>query len=127
MPKIVIRICGTTPLPFQQFGPAIHGWRTAVSGYAVQHQNEAIGGSEHTEFLISMDFFRRTDRDPCDLDNLAKPVIDTLFMAAPNAHPNLPAGTLFPQCGDQQVVELRLRKIFVATDQEEGATVEINW
>ena len=62
-----------------------------------------------------------------DLDNLAKPVLDTLFRSR-NAQVKDTSltGALF-DTDDDQVFKLVLEKRLVATDNDEGIDVTITW
>ena len=64
-----------------------------------------------------------------DIDNLAKPVIDTLFSpGVPNGNQNPQiTGKIFPLADDLQVTQLNLRKTLVEGDEECGATITVCW
>jgi hypothetical protein len=80
-----------------------------------------------TKFTVEM-IFRMTPEDlnrpACDLDNFAKPVLDTLFTSQ-NVTPSLP-GVLLP-VNDTWVFRLRLEKVKVPTPQEQGADITVTW
>ena len=64
-----------------------------------------------------------------DIDNLAKPVIDTLFKpGVPNRNQDPEVtGKVFPHADDLQVRQLNLRKTLVSSDEECGATITVCW
>jgi hypothetical protein len=62
-----------------------------------------------------------------DLDNLAKPVLDTLF--APRPNPNAPveiSGAVF-DAHDSQITELTLRKKVASTQADLGVRIVVSW
>ena len=80
-----------------------------------------------TKFIVEV-IFRMTpedlDRPAFDLDNFAKPVLDTLFTSQ-NVSPGL-TGVLLP-VNDTWVFRLRLEKVKVTTPQEQGADITVAW
>jgi hypothetical protein len=70
-------------------------------------------------------FYLRADR--ADLDNLAKPVLDTLFRVSyPQVRDMTLTATLF-QVDDSRVCFLKLEKRLVIAPTDEGADVIISW
>lgn len=59
-----------------------------------------------------------------DLDNLAKPVLDTLFRQSRKS--KFPVATLF-QCDDCRIDSLRLKRVAVEFASEEGALISIEF
>ena len=84
----------------------------------------AVPPSE-TKFDVEV-IFRMTpedmDRPALDLDNLVKPVLDTLFTSQ-NVSPGV-TGVLFP-VNDTWVFRLVLEKVRVETPQEQGADITV--
>jgi hypothetical protein len=71
--------------------------------------------------------FRLTSEDlarpACDLDNFAKPVLDTVFTSK---NVSGPTGVLLP-VNDTWVFRLLLEKVEVRTPQEQGADITVTW
>ncbi|MBS1706526.1 MAG: hypothetical protein JST40_11685 [Armatimonadetes bacterium] len=68
--------------------------------------------------------FRMTKHRRGDLDNLAKPVLDTLFrQSRASKHPV----ACFFQCDDFHLSELVLRRKLVESEEEEGARISIEF
>ncbi len=63
----------------------------------------------------------------CDLDNLVKPVLDTLFccLATPNKE-SVVENTLF-DIGDNGVQKLSLEKHLAGSNTEYGADIKVFW
>src|SRR5918996_5719282 len=80
-----------------------------------------------TKFTVKV-IFRMTredlDRPAFDLDNFAKPVLDTLFTSQ-NVSPGV-TGVLLP-VNDTWVFRLVLEKVGVKTPQEQGADITVTW
>ena len=80
-----------------------------------------------TKFTVEV-IFRMTPEDLArpafDLDNFAKPVLDTLFTSQ-NVSPSV-TGVLLP-VNDTWVFRLLLEKVRVETPQEQGADITISW
>jgi hypothetical protein len=80
-----------------------------------------------TKFAVEM-IFRMTPADlarpACDLDNFAKPVLDTLFTSQNVSRLN---GVLLPEVNDTWVFRLVLEKVGVETPQEQGADITVRW
>jgi hypothetical protein len=72
--------------------------------------------------------FRMTPEDlarpACDLDNFAKPVIDTLFTSQ---NVSRLTGVLLPEGNDTCAFRLLLEKVELKTSQEQGADLTITW
>jgi hypothetical protein len=81
-------------------------------------------GTRYTVEVI----FRMTPQDlarpACDLDNFAKPVIDTLFTSQ---NVSRLTGVLLPEVNDTWVFRLLLEKVEVKTPQEQGADIAVTW
>ena len=105
------------------------GWREAIRD-AVTHkypQAPFTPPPPGTRFTVEV-IFRMTPEDltrpACDLDNFAKPVIDTLFTSQ-NVK-RLPTAVLLP-VNDTRVFRLLLEKVEVETPQEQGADITVLW
>ncbi len=80
--------------------------------------------SSSARFSVDIIFFLTPGNTPggTELDNLAKPVLDTLF----RARKQQPTGTLF-DTHDTNVYKLTLEKRLVSTQEEEGVEVTFVW
>lgn len=80
-----------------------------------------------TKFTVEV-VFRMTPEDLArpafDLDNFAKPVLDTLFTSQ---NVSRLTGVLLPEVNDTWVFRLLLEKIEVKTPQEQGADLTVTW
>ena len=78
-----------------------------------------------TKFTVEV-IFRMTPEDLArpafDLDNFAKPVLDTLFTSQ---HVSGLTGVLLPKVNDTWVFRLLLAKIEVKTPQDQGADITV--
>ena len=63
-------------------------------------------------------------RPACDLDNFAKPVIDTLFTSQ---NVSRLTGVLLPGVNDTWVFRLLLEKVEAKTPQDQGADLTVTW
>jgi hypothetical protein len=62
-------------------------------------------------------------RPAVDLDNLAKPILDTVF-TSDNVRPGMPSGVLF-RLNDTWVFQLRAEKVQVDSPEERGADITV--
>ena len=106
-----------------------NSWREAIRDAVLGTYPQAPFSSPPlgTRFTVEV-IFRMTPTDlarpSCDLDNFAKPVIDTLFTSRNVTRLN---GVLLPEVNDTWVFRLLLEKVGVNTPQEQGADVTISW
>jgi len=104
-------------------------WREAVRDAvtATYPQAPFASPSEGTKFTVEM-IFRMTPEDlarpACDLDNFAKPVLDTLFTSQ---NVSRLTGVLLPGVNDTWVFRLVLEKVGVKAPQEQGADLTVSW
>jgi hypothetical protein len=104
-------------------------WRVAIRDAVTAAYPQAPFASppEGTKFSVEM-IFRMTPEDlarrACDLDNFAKPVLDTLFTSQNVSRLN---GVLLPGVNDTWVFRLVLEKVGVKTPQEQGADITVTW
>jgi len=104
-------------------------WREAVRDAvtATYPQAPFASPSEGTKFTVEM-IFRMTPEDlarpACDLDNFAKPVLDTLFTSQ---NVSRLTGVLLPGVNDSWVFRLVLEKVGVKAPQEQGADLTVSW
>ncbi len=66
-----------------------------------------------------------------DLDNLTKPVLDTLFSPGPPLENQEPwqevIGQVFPAAHDARIFELIQRKTVVSESEKQGVKVTVSW
>jgi hypothetical protein len=105
-------------------------WREAIRDAVTDTYPQAPFPSPPvgTRFTVEV-IFRMTpgdlDRPACDLDNFAKPVIDTLFTSQNVSR--RPTGVLLPEVNDTWVFRLLLEKVGVKTPEEQGADITVSW
>ena len=106
-------------------------WREAIHDAVTDAYPQAPftsppSGSRFTVEVI----FRMTPADLArpafDLDNFAKPVLDTLFTSQ-NVSKGRLTGVLLREVNDTWVFRLRLEKVEVKTPQEQGADITVTW
>ena len=108
---------------------ASSSWREAIRDAvtATYPQAPFTPPPSGTKFTVEM-IFRMTPEDlarpACDLDNFAKPVLDTLFTSQ-NVSRDSPA--CFSPVNDTWVFRLVLEKVRVKTPQEQGADLTVTW
>jgi hypothetical protein len=104
-------------------------WREAIRAAVTEAYPEAPFtapplGSRFTVEVV----FRMTPADlarpACDLDNFAKPVIDTLFTSQNVARLS---GVLLPEVNDTWVFRLLLEKVEVGASEDQGADITVRW
>jgi hypothetical protein len=102
-------------------------WREAIRNQvrATYPQSPFAAPTSETKFAVEVTF-RMTpedlDKPALDLDNLVKPVLDTLFTSQ-NVSPRV-TGELFP-VNDTWVFLLALAKIRVETPEDQGADITV--
>lgn len=106
-------------------------WREHIIVCASAAIAQAAGLGEYGSWLFTVDVeFYLDEGTKTDIDNLAKPVIDTLFKPGKKHLPNQdPAVTakVFPHAEDGQVRQLNLRKTLVRDKSDYGATITVCW
>ena len=106
-------------------------WREAIRDAvkAAYPQAPFTSTPLETKFTVEA-IFRMTREDlarpAVDLDNLAKPVLDTLFTSQ-NVSKSRITGVLLPEVNDTWVFRLRLEKVEVKTPQDQGADLTVTW
>ena len=104
-------------------------WREAIRDAVTETYPQAPFTSppSGTRFTVEV-IFRMTPEDlarrAVDLDNLAKPVLDTLFTSQ---NVSKLTGVLLPGVNDTWVFRLLLEKVGVKTAQEQGADITVTW
>jgi len=107
-------------------GPREQPWRDHIAACAtapVGPGRQAVPLEAHA--FLDVHFY--VDTPSFDLDNLVKPVLDTLFVPPPTetnaAHPN---GVLF-NVGDEAVFRLTLSKTVVVDPEQLGVVIDASW
>ena len=104
-------------------------WREAIRDAVMATYPQAPFASppEGTKFTVEM-IFRMTPKDlarpACDLDNFAKPVLDTLFTSQ---NVSRLTDVLLKGVNDTWVFRLLLEKVEVKTPEEQGADITVSW
>ena len=106
------------------------GWREAIRDAVTANYPRAPFTSTPMETKFAVEAtFRMTPEDlarpAVDLDNLAKPVLDTLFTSR-NVSKTRLTGVLL-RVNDTWVFRLLLEKVEVKTPQEQGADLTVTW
>ena len=105
-------------------------WRRAVAEKAtiLRNSNETAQASDDTIFLVRLVFYLKAAHiRHTDLDNLAKPVLDTIFLSRnPQVSDSALTGSLF-DVDDDRVFGLHLEKRQVSNEAEEGMDAMIEW
>jgi hypothetical protein len=108
-----------------------NSWREAIRDAVREAYPQAPFTSTplETKFTVKV-IFRMTPEDLArpafDLDNFAKPVLDTLFTSQNVSKARL-TGVLLPEVNDTWVFRLLLEKVKVKTPQEQGADLTVTW
>ena len=127
MPDITVFVQGMTPIPW---GSNEWAWRKAIAEQAraerLQQQLPLVVST--TRFSVAIVFLMTAAHiQRADLDNLAKPVLDTLFLIRNAQVRDMSlTGALF-DVDDNCVFKLSLEKKAVPSAQHEGAQVTIAW
>ena len=106
-----------------------NSWREAIRDAvkAAYPQAPFTSTPLETKFTVEV-IFRMTPEDlarpACDLDNFAKPVLDTLFTSR---NVSRLTRVLLPGVNDTWVFRLLLEKVEVKTPDEQGADITIFW
>ena len=106
-------------------------WREAIRDAVTDTYPQAPFTSPPlgTKFTVEV-IFRMTPEDLArpafDLDNFAKPVLDTLFTSK-NVSKERLTGVLLHEVNDTWVFRLRLEKVRVETLENQGALITVTW
>ena len=127
MPSISFPVRGHKPIAW---GNNEWDWRRAIADEArgLRYKVDAHKISERTSFIVEILFLLCPHYiKGVDLDNLAKPVLDTIFKSRHSQikDPYL-TGALF-DVNDDQVIRLVLEKREVTHTGEEGIDIAITW
>lgn len=125
MPELDFSLKGTRPVPFAGGEGEKLWWQALAAQAQVVRANKPVRAiASSARFSVEIIFFLLPGNTPggTDLDNLAKPVLDTLFKGRKQP----PTGILF-DLHDTNVSELVLEKRFVSTQEEEGVEINFMW
>ena len=126
---VVLDICGMRPRTFgdeNYEGP----WRNHIADHVRRERAKGrmpgshIRATKSDRFEVWMVFRLIRDSRPQDLDNLSKPVLDTLFCDSySRKHVK---GSLYT-VDDSQIWKLHLEKKVVSNEKEEGVSIVIEF
>ncbi len=127
MPQMTVTIRGKKPIAWLNNE---WEWRgvLAEQGRKTREQSAHQEVSKTTHFSVEVVFLLNgTNIERVDLDNLAKPLLDTLFRPRrPQVKDLNLTGALF-DVDDDRVYKLSLEKRLVASTKDEGVDVTVTW
>jgi hypothetical protein len=129
MPEVVISVRGQRPIPW---GCNEWMWRKAVSdaAHVVRKTREEVLPKvpQETHFSVTLLFLMKPGSiERADLDNLAKPVLDTLFRSRnAQVQDKELTGAMFG-VDDDRVFQLVAAKKLVVGPNDEGIDITIAW
>ena len=125
MTELKISVKGTPPRPW---GSDEWEWRKAIADHAHEFRPQAVSHSKNSKFTIKIIFWISSSRlGMSDLDNLAKPVLDTLFHSRyAQVKDKTLTGALF-DVDDDRVFKLVLEKKLALSNKDEGADITTSW
>ena len=122
--SLFVKVRGCRPRTFGNTEAELP-WKTHVyqSVLAVRAETGAVDCPAKIKLIF---YLVKTGHSGQDLDNLAKPVLDTLFKPSAGCkHPEL-AGALFA-CDDCILADLHLQRVWVDVPRDEGVDIEASW
>jgi len=121
--KILLNVYGIKPAPW---GGKEWDWRKAIANEARKYSPTLP--ASHSGFEVSMIFcLLQTTYDRSDLDNLAKPVLDTIFLPNnPQVKDRKLTGALIRLDGSV-VNKLTVEKRLATNASDEGAEIIVMW
>jgi Holliday junction resolvase RusA-like endonuclease len=125
MSQLNFSVNGRRPVPW---GCDEWEWRAAIAQEARKVASELPAVPLNATFSVALVFRMRSERiEHADLDNLAKPVLDTIFLSRHSQvkDPSL-AGAMFAM-DDDRVFRLSVEKRSVRTVIQEGVDITISW
>ena len=121
--KISIIVRGIKPAPW---GNKEWDWRKAIAAEARKQSQGAPALRSGCEVSVIF-YLLQSTFDKSDLDNLAKPVLDTLFLPNnPQVKDRALTGSLI-ELDDSLVRKLSLEKRLTFNSQDEGAEINVVW
>jgi hypothetical protein len=122
-----VTVRGTAPAPW---GGNEWDWRRALADEARDvRESSDLRPPSDALFTVEVTFYLGEQAVArADLDNLAKPVLDTLFESRnPQAPDAALTGALFPGVDDDHVTRLQLEKRPAGTPELQGADIKVSW
>ena len=129
MPEVTVSVRGQRPIPW---GCKEWKWRGCISDKAriVRRTKEDMlpAAPQDIHFSVSLVFLMKPGSiEHADLDNLAKPVLDTLFHSrSAQVQDKELTGALF-DVDDDRVFQLIAAKKLVVGPDDEGIDITISW
>jgi hypothetical protein len=106
-------------------------WRQELVETSKRAQGSPPGPEEQPTLRYSVELVFFVTDASVDLDNLTKPVLDTLFSPGPPLDNQKPweevIGQVFPAAHDSQVFELIQRKTVVPETERQGVRIMVSW
>ncbi len=129
MPEIRLIVRGSKPSPWAN-GPAEVAWRAALASSARSQwpPGSIPEVSDGARFAVEIRFhLTGATAGRADLDNLAKPVLDTIFLPRNvQVKDRSLTGAIFG-VDDDRVYRLGLEKIEVPSEEGQGADIVVAW
>ena len=103
-------------------------WRKYIFDFAVAEKSRGripkshLRADDSVHFEVSIIFYILPANNPCDIDNLSKPVLDALFLSPMGT--SLYKGALY-RIDDHQVWKLNLEKRLVESVKDAGVSIAI--
>ena|SRR5258708_4217739 len=124
MNSATFSVRGIRPKPW---GTKEWNWRRAIAAEAIKVQPSG-NENDPRQICVHLTFHLVTAVVGCaDLDNLAKPVLDTLFHAKRVQTPEDGLSGVLFSCDDGHVYQLHLKKQSVSSETDEGIDAVIEW
>jgi hypothetical protein len=107
------------------------GWREELVEASKNAMGSLPGHDEQASlrYTVELDFFVMSES--VDLDNLTKPILDTLFSPGldnpDRDHLREITGKVFPAAHDSRVFTLIQRKTVVSGSEKQGVKVTVSW
>jgi hypothetical protein len=133
---VELEIRGMKPRTFGN-GNSEESWRRYIADYVAQKKDEGkipeshLNADSSTRFEISLVFYLLEDKlkakNGNDIDNLAKPVLDTIFFSPPKGRTPkrvFPTGALY-RIDDSAVWKLYLEKRVAGSPEKAGVSMRI--
>jgi hypothetical protein len=111
--------------------PAEMNWRKELVEASKRAQWWPPEPDEQPSLRYSVELIFFVNDTSLDLDNLTKPVLDTLFLPGPRLDNQKPwqevIGQVFPAAHDSRIFELIQRKTVVSGSEKQGVKVSVSW
>jgi hypothetical protein len=111
--------------------PAEMDWRKELVEASKRAQGSPPEREEQPALRYTVELVFFVSDTSLDLDNLTKPVLDTLFSPGPPLENQEPwqevIGQVFPAAHDSRIFELIQRKTVVSGSEKQGVKVTVSW